>query len=227
MNAAGAQGRHRGERRGGHSRRPGRACEPDDVIVALDGKPITSAGRSPAPSALLRPGTEVTLTRLPQGPEAGPQGHARHAAGPRGRLPRGRGPQAQEEPHQRIGLGLCDVDPAARRAGCPRGRSHPGGAGLRGGARGTGAGHGRRRGRRASRCAAPRISPVLREARPGSVVLLRIQLGGPGRCARSRSPSSRPGPRRPRAAARAGAAAGRRPRAPSSRSDPPRAGCAR
>jgi serine protease Do len=159
---------------GGPAARAG--LELDDAIVAVDGKPLTSAGALTRTVALLRPGTEVTLTLYRRGQKLDRKLTLGTRPDLEGIASR-RGPQAQEEPHQRIGLGLSDVAPQLQMRGMPSGalltQVLPGSVAERAGlAAGMivveAAG-------KPVRTAADLVR-ILREARPGSSVLLRIQL---------------------------------------------------
>jgi len=150
--------------------------ELDDAIVAVDGKPVTTAGTLTRTVALLRPGTEVTLTLY----RGGQKQERKVTLGTRPDLEgvaSRRGPRAQEEPHQRIGLGLSDVGPQLQARGLPAGalltQVVPGSVADRAGlmpgmvvveAAGKPV-HG-----------ASDLVRALQSARPGSSVLLRIQL---------------------------------------------------
>ncbi|KFE68847.1 Do family serine endopeptidase [Hyalangium minutum] len=152
--------------------------ELDDTIVALDGKPITSASALTRTVALMRPGTEVTLTLYRRGDKQERKltlGTRPDIEGVSSR----RSPRAQEEPHQRIGLGLSDVAPQLQARGFPSGalltQVVPGSvaerAGLMPGMVVMEAAAKPVRG-------AADLARILREARPGSSVLLRIEFQG-------------------------------------------------
>jgi serine protease Do len=150
--------------------------ELDDTLVAVDGKPITSAGTLTRTVALLRPDTEVTLTLYRDGQKQ----ERKLTLGTRPDLEgiaSRRGPGAQEEPHQRIGLGLSDVGPQLMARGLPSGalltQVVPGSvaerAGLMPGMVVVEAAGKPVRG-------AADLVRILRDAQPGSSVLLRIQF---------------------------------------------------
>ncbi len=150
--------------------------QPDDVIVALDGKPITSAGSLTRTVGMMPPGTQVTLTYYRNGQKQDRKVTLGTRPDLEGLSKRER-PRSQEEPHQRIGLGLSDVGPRFEARGLPPGAliTHvaPGSMAERSGlvpgmvvveAAGKPV-----RG-------AEDLVQVLRDAKPGSVVLLRVQL---------------------------------------------------
>jgi serine protease Do len=148
----------------------------DDVIVAVDGKPITSAGSLTRTVGLMHPGTQVTLT-LYRGTQ---KQELKATLGTRpdleGVSSRG-APRSPTEAHQRLGIGLSDAGPQLGVRGMPQGalitRVVPGSvaehAGLVPGMVVVEAAG------KPVRSAAD-LARVLQEARPGSSVLLRIQL---------------------------------------------------
>ncbi|MFL5348348.1 MAG: Do family serine endopeptidase [Hyalangium sp.] len=150
--------------------------QPDDVIVALDGRPIASAGALTRTVGTMRPGTQVTLTFYRNGQKE----ERKVTLGTRPDLEglsQRENPRSQEEPHQRLGLGLSDVGSRFEARGLPPGAliTHvaPGSlaerSGLVPGMVVVEAGGKPVRG-------AADLVQLLREARPGSVVLLRVQL---------------------------------------------------
>ncbi|WP_224361578.1 trypsin-like peptidase domain-containing protein [Hyalangium versicolor] len=150
--------------------------KPDDAIVALDGKPITSGGALTRTVALLPPGTQVTLTLYRDGQRLESKvklGTRPDLEGLSERTNR----HSQIEPHQRLGLALNDVPPQLEARGAPQGalitRVVPGSvaerAGLAAGMVVVEAGGKPVRG-------ASDLVQLLRDARPGSVVLLRVQF---------------------------------------------------
>jgi serine protease Do len=148
----------------------------DDVIVALDGKPIISSGSLTRTVGLLRPGTEVTLTLY----RGGERQERKVTLGTRPDLEgvaSRRAPRSQEEAHQRIGISLSDVSPRLGMQGLPQGaliaQVTPGSVAERAGLMPgmvvvEAAG-------KPVRSAAD-LARILRDARPGSSVLLRVQL---------------------------------------------------
>jgi serine protease Do len=150
--------------------------QPDDVIVALDGKPLRSAGALTRGVGLMHPGTQVTLTfyrngqkqdrKVTLGTRPDLEGISKKAS-----------PRSQEEPNQRLGLGLSDVGPRFEARGLPPGAliTHivPGSlaerSGLMPGMVVVEAAGKPVRG-------AEDLVQTLRDARPGSVVLLRVQV---------------------------------------------------
>nr|AYM52338.1 serine protease HtrA/DegQ/DegS family protein [Hyalangium minutum] len=152
--------------------------ELDDTIVALDGKPITSAGALTRTVALMPPGTEVTLTLYRKGQRQERKLTLDTRPDLEGVSPR-RSPQEQEDPHHRIGLGLSDVAPQLQARGFPSGalltQVVPGSvaerAGLMPGMVVLEAANKPVR-------SATELARILREARPGSSVLLRIEFQG-------------------------------------------------
>ncbi len=150
---------------------------PDDVIVALDDTPITSAGSLTRTIGLMRPETQVTLTLYRDGQKLEREATLGTRPDLEGVSARERR-QPQEEPHQRLGLALGDVGPQLGARGVPAGalitRVLPGSvaerAGLVQGMVVVEAGGRPVRG-------AAELVRILRDARPGSAVLLRVQLG--------------------------------------------------
>jgi serine protease Do len=149
---------------------------PDDVIVSLDDKPITSAGSLTRTVGLLRPNEQVTLTIYRDGQKQDRQVTLGTRPDLEGLSERGT-PRSQAEPHQRLGLALSDVGPQFEARGMPPGalitQVLPGSpaqrAGLAPGMVVVEAGGKPVRG-------AADLVRVLREGRPGSTVLLRIQV---------------------------------------------------
>ncbi|MBN1205971.1 MAG: trypsin-like peptidase domain-containing protein [Myxococcaceae bacterium] len=150
--------------------------KPDDVIVALDDKPITSSGSLTRTVGLLRPGTATTLTLYRGGQELKREvtlGTRPDLEGVGARA----GPRARaEEPQGRVGLGLSEVGPRLAAQGVPPGALitdvAPGSAaeqaGLAPGMVVVEAG-----GQPVRRAA--ELIRLLRDAPPGSVLLLRVQ----------------------------------------------------
>ena len=150
--------------------------QPDDVIVALDGKPITSSGELTRTVGLMPPDSEVTLTIYRDGQRQ----ERKVTLGTRPDLEgvaSRRLPRSQEEAHQRIGMSLSDVSPRLAMQGLPQGaliaQVIPGSVAERAGlvpgmvvVEAAG---------KPVRGAADLIQ-ILRDARPGSPVLLRVQL---------------------------------------------------
>jgi serine protease Do len=150
--------------------------QPDDVIVALDGKPITSSGSLTRTVGLMRPGTEATLKLYRSGQEQ----ERKVTLGTRPDL-EGLGTRAgsrsrAEEPQGRVGLGLAEVGPQLAARGLPPGALItsvvPGSAaeqaGLAPGMVVVEAGGQPVRG-------AMDLVRLLRDSAPGSVLLLRVQ----------------------------------------------------
>ncbi|HYH99510.1 Do family serine endopeptidase [Hyalangium sp.] len=150
--------------------------ELDDTLVALNDKPITSSGALTRAVALMRPGTEVTLTLYRNGQKL----ERKVTLGTRPDLEgiaSRRGPPSAEEPQQRIGIGLSDVSSQLERRGLPQGalitQVVPGSVAERAGLMPgmvvvEAAG-------RPVRSAADLVR-LLRDARAGSAVLLRVQF---------------------------------------------------
>ncbi|MHB8873337.1 MAG: Do family serine endopeptidase [Myxococcaceae bacterium] len=88
----------------------------DDIIVAVDGQPITTAAELSAAVAGKKPGTTATLTLYRGGKKVDLPATVGTRPDLEGvqRRPRGEGGQ-QEERQQRLGMSLKDLDPAAAR----------------------------------------------------------------------------------------------------------------
>jgi serine protease Do len=152
--------------------------KPDDVIVALNGKPIISAGSLTRTVGLMSPGTEVTLTLYRDGQRL----ERKVTLGTRPDLEgisSRRAPRSEQETHRRIGLGLADVGPRMGMQGMPQGaliaQVAPGSVAERVGlvpgmvvVEAAG---------KPVRSAADLVQ-ILRDAKPGSSVLLRVDLEG-------------------------------------------------
>ncbi|MDY7227643.1 trypsin-like peptidase domain-containing protein [Hyalangium rubrum] len=150
--------------------------EPDDVIVFLNEKPITSAGSLTRAVGLMRPGTEVRLELYREGKKHERQVTLGTRPDLEGLATRGV-PHTEEESQQRVGLGVSDVAPRLSAQGVPRGalitNVLPGSAaeraGLMPGMVVVEANQKPVRG-------AADFVRTLREAAPGSVLLLRVQV---------------------------------------------------
>ena len=152
--------------------------KPDDVIAALNGKPIISAGSLTRTVGLMRPGTEVTLTLYRDGQRQEQKvtfGTRPDLEGVSSR----RAPRSGQDTHHRIGLGLADVSP---RMGM---QEMPQGALIAQVTPGSEAEHSElvpgmvvvEAAGKPVRGAADLIQ-ILRDARPGSSVLLRVDVEG-------------------------------------------------
>jgi serine protease Do len=155
--------------------------QPDDVIVAADGQPIESGRALTRTVALKPPGSALALSVY----RGGKQEEVKVTLGTRPDLEgvaEQRPPEAPEEPpHQRVGLGLADMDARlARRQGLPAAGalvtdvdegSVAGRAGLAPGMVVVEAG-----GKPVRR--ATDLVRLLREAAPGQSVLLRVVMPG-------------------------------------------------
>jgi serine protease Do len=151
---------------------------PDDVIMALNGKPIISAGALTRTVGLMSPGTKVTLTFYRDGQRQERTvtlGTRPDLEGVSSR----QAPRSEQEPHQRIGLGLADVGPRMGQQGMPQGaliaQVTPGSVAERAGLMPgmvvvEAAGKPVR--------SAAELVRILRDARPGSSVLLRVEMEG-------------------------------------------------
>ena len=149
---------------------------PDDVIVALDGKPVASAGALTRRVGVMHPGEQVTLTIYRDGQKQ----ERKVTLGTRPDiegLSKKESTRPQEEPHHRLGLGLSDVGPRFEARGMPPGalitQVAPGSVAEHSGlipgmvvVEAAG---------KPVRSASDLVS-VLRDAKPGSVVLLRVQV---------------------------------------------------
>jgi serine protease Do len=158
--------------------------QPDDVIVAADGQPITSGSALTRTVALKAPGTALTLSVF----RGGKQVEVKATLGTRpdleGVASRSRPEVPETEPDQRVGLGLADMDARLARAqGLPTSgalvtevdpASVAAHAGLEPGMVVVEAG-----GRPVRR--ARDLARALREGKPGESVLLRVVVPGGGR----------------------------------------------